>query len=453
MRRNARFAPFLLLALLISSFLLISCAQAAPPPQAPQSLPAVETWIQQNAHSLRTAEPGGSDADLQPLTQIVGDASIVGLGEATHGTHEFFAIKARIFEFLVEKMGFTTLAFENGWDASRQIDNYILTGNGNITSLIQTDLYGAWRTQEVLDFIEWMRAYNANPAHTRKVHFVGIDAWNISQQIFDDVVSYLQNVAPQQAAQVQTLYTGIRPTSPIPDFVDYGGFSAQPQATKQRYQANAQQVVDLLKTHQSAYQRLSSSSAFALALQEAQVIVQYTTLGVLIPSSETLFTSEAAYAKRDEFMADNVAWLQDYEGAGARIMLWAHNTHIAKLRKPDKSMGEYLYENYQERYRPIGTSFYRGTVRIFPGGPSKVVTVPTPGANSYNYAFGSVNIPRYLLDIRQAPAGPVHAWLQGPYPLLNYGVGGQDLETDGALQYWFDVIVSFHDITASHLLN
>jgi erythromycin esterase len=451
---RARFVRHFSFSLLVLCFVLISCAQTAPTSKAtPQSLPSVQTWIQQNAHLLQTTEPGSANTDLQPLKQMVGDATIVGLGEANHGTHEFFTMKQRIFEFLVEQMGFTTFAFENGWDASRQIDNYILTGNGNLDALMRNDLYAAWQTEEVRNLIEWMRAYDADPTHTTKVHFVGIDAWNISQQVFDDVVNYIQAVDPEQTVQVQTLYTGIRPASPIPDFVDYDGFSANPQSTKQHYQANAQQVYDLLKSHQSIYESRSSSSGFALALQEAQVIVQYTTLGVLIPSSETLFTSEDAYAKRDQFMADNVAWWHDYSGANAGIVVWAHNTHIAKLRQPAKSMGEFLYEKYQGSYRPIGTSFFQGSFRIFGGGSTQVFTAPTPAADTYNYALGSVGFPRYLLDIRQAPAGPVQAWLQGPYTLLNYGVGGQDLETDGSLQYWFDVIVALQSITPSHLLN
>ena len=187
---RARFARLFTFSLLVLCFVLISCAQALPTSKAtPQSLPSVQTWIRQNAHPLQTTEPGEANADLQPLKQMVGDAAIVGLGEANHGTHEFFTMKQRIFEFLVEQMGFTTLAFENGWDASRQIDNYILTGNGNLDTLMRNDLYAAWQTEEVRNLIEWMRAYDADPAHATKVHFVGIDAWNISQQVFDDVVN------------------------------------------------------------------------------------------------------------------------------------------------------------------------------------------------------------------------------------------------------------------------
>ncbi len=452
MRSRAHLAWFfpLLLALFLS-IPLVSCSQSAPAPSVPvQATGPVATWIQQHALPLTSVEPGGSDADLQPLQQIVGDATIVGLGEATHGAHEFFSIKSRLFEFLVEKMGFTTFALESGWDVSRQIDAYVQTGKGDIQALMSADLYASWRTQEMLDLIKWMRAYNADPAHTAKVHFVGIDAWDVSQTAFDDVIAYIRTVDPQQTDQVQTLYTGIRPNSPGRLLVDYDGFAANSQDAKLRYQANAQQVIDLLNSHQSAYESRSSAQAFALAHQEAEVIWQYVTLGVLIPPSGTLFSSTEAYAKRDEFMADNVAWLHDDAGLQGKMVVWAHNVHVGSLKS--KNMGALLRARYQADYRPIGTSFYQGTDTIFGNGPATFQT-PTPGTDTYNYALGSVGLPQYMLDLRQVPAGPVNDWVQGPHGLLNYGVGGEDLEMLGSLQYWFDAIVHIETITPSHVLT
>ena len=111
--------PFLCL-LFFLSLSLISCNQSTPPPQ--RALDPVETWIRQHAIPFTTAEPGTPDNDLQALKQIVGNSSIVGLGEETHGTHEFFAMKVRIAEFLMQTMGFTVFALENSWDSSRLID-------------------------------------------------------------------------------------------------------------------------------------------------------------------------------------------------------------------------------------------------------------------------------------------------------------------------------------------
>lgn len=442
-----------LLALLILSITLVGCNQPSPVPSTSlHKLDVIETWIQQHAIPFKTAEPGGSDEDLQPLKQIVGNASIAGLGEATHGTHEFFTMKQRLLEFLVNQMGFHTFAMENGWDASRPMDNYVMTGNGNPRDILRQDFYAAWQTQEVLDLIEWMRAYNANPAHTTKVHFAGIDSWNVTQSAFDDVVNYIREVDPQQTASIQALYAGFRPAGERPAFADYGGFSQLPQATKQHYQNDAQQVYDVLKTHQAAYESRSSIQAFALALQSARVIVQYAILGVLIPSSGSLFTSDQAYAQRDAFMAENVAWLHDHEGNGTKIVLWAHNLHIANLRQPS-SMGTFLRQWYKENYIAIGTSFYQGSFHIFTSGSPKIFIAAAPGTDTYNYELGKAGIPRYILDIRSTPTGAVTDWIQGTHRLINYGVGGEDLEAVGPLQHWFDVIIHFQSITASHLLN
>jgi erythromycin esterase len=250
----------------------------------------VQTWIGHHVIPFKTVEPSSSDEDLQPLKQIMGNATIVGLGEQTHGTHEFFTMKRRILEFLVTHMGFTTFALENGWDESRLIDKYVLTGQGNLVDLLHADLYPTWQVQEFRDLIEWIRAYNADRAHPMKVHFAGIDCANISQAAFDEVVAYVRGVDPQQAGLIQALYTDIRPTNPTPVFAL--NFSALPQTIKEQQRDNAQKVYLFLQAHQAAYESQSSKEAFALALQSAHVILQYTKLVTLIaPSSATLLTS------------------------------------------------------------------------------------------------------------------------------------------------------------------
>jgi erythromycin esterase len=442
--RSVRLLVFLGLGLLLAS---CNTASSGPQPVGP-----IETWIHQHAVPLTRVEPGAPENDLRPFQSIAGQAAIVGLGEATHGTHEFFAVKARLLEYLVGHLGFTTFAMENGWDESRPLDSYLLTGQGDAQALLRQNSYGAWQTREVLDLLTWLRAYNAAPSHPAQVHFVGIDSWNITQAAFDDVVRYVQSVDPPQAPQVQALYTGIRPPTTTPTFVDYDGFSRLPQATKQQDEDNAQQVYDWLLVHQAAYQSRSSASAFALVLHSARIIVQYTTLGVLIPPAGTLFSSEAAYDQRDAFMAENVEWLHDQQGANARIVLWAHNVHIASLHQP-KSMGAYLRERYNDGYLRLGTSFYQGSYTVFRGGTAQAVSVPTPGADTYNSTLGHAEIPLYILDIRQTPAGPVTDWAQGPHGLLNYGVGGQDLEAVGSLQFWFNIVVHVQTMTPSHLLG
>src|SRR3989440_9052092 len=134
-----------LLFLLSMSMSLIGCNQAP----APSKTDAVTTWIKLHAIPFNTITPSAPEQDLLPLKQIVGNASIVGLGEATHGTHEFFEMKHRLLEFLVEQMGFTTFAIEGDWDAGAQINDYVMTGKGNARDLLQLFHIWPWNTQEV----------------------------------------------------------------------------------------------------------------------------------------------------------------------------------------------------------------------------------------------------------------------------------------------------------------
>jgi erythromycin esterase len=430
--------------------LLASCAPSSAPPHTSIVPDAVAAWIRQWASPLKTVELGASDADLQPLKSIVGNATIVGLGEATHGTHEFFALKSRVVEYLVQQMGFNTFALENGWATLLPMERYVATGEGNPSDLLRHDFYAAWQTKEFLDLYEAIRAYNADPSHATKVQVAGIDSWNVTQSTFDQVTNYLGSVDPRQGAQAQALYAAFRPTIPDPVFVDYDGFSRLPQAIKQQYASDAQHVYDLLQSSEANYENRSSKAAFELALQSARVILQYTALGVLIPASGTLFTSDAAYQKRDEFMADNVAWLHDQGIANAKIVLWAHNVHIGRLHV-SVSMGTFLSRQYQDGYRPIGMSFSQGSFTAF--GPPHTVTVPASAPGTYNDTLGGAAGPLYSLDLRQTPAGPVSDWAHGPHALINYGVGGEDLTMDGSLQAWYDAVLFARIMTPSHRLG
>ena len=442
----------------------VSCTQAASAPKASSHKAGpVETWIEQHAIPLMTAEPSGADEDLQPLEQLVGNATLVGLGEQTHGTQEFFTMKLRMLEFLVTHMGFTTFALENGWDESRQIDRYVLTGQGNLTDLLHADLYNTWRVQEFRDLIEWIRAYDADPAHPTKVHFAGIDCANISQAAFDEVVAYVRGVDPQQTNLVQALYADIRPSGPTPVFVDSGGFSSLPQATKQHYQDNAQQVYTLLQAHQAAYESQSSKEAYALALQSAHVILQYTKLAVLIAPFATLLASPPGKAYRDACMAENVAWLHEHTGGGAKIVLSAHNIHIANTAPVaglnEHNLGGLLRQLYKQQYLTIGTSFFQGSFNALTSyNEFTSYTVGPPLVGSYDDVLGSVGLPLYLLDIRQTPTGPVRNWVQGPAKLRHIGISFDpaheaDYYIRGSLQQWFDIIMHFQKTTASRPLS
>lgn len=130
-------------------------------------------WIKAHSINIEAVDPERDQADLSKISDLVGSAKLVGLGEATHGSKEFFQIKHRLIRFLVEKMGFDTVVMECPKERAKSIDEYIKTDGKSRNEVLNGLTYEVWRTQEVLDLINWLREFNEKS--DRKVSFYGCD--------------------------------------------------------------------------------------------------------------------------------------------------------------------------------------------------------------------------------------------------------------------------------------
>ena len=149
----------------IAALMLFAQVQSPVPPQSPE----VVRWITSNAIPLKTVEAGHGFADMQPLKKVVGDARIVALGEATHGTHEFFQLNHRMLEFLASEMGFTIFSIEANMPNAYQVNDYVLDGRGDPAQLSKIGFLHS----EVLPMISWMREFNQSGKG--RVEFTGFD--------------------------------------------------------------------------------------------------------------------------------------------------------------------------------------------------------------------------------------------------------------------------------------
>lgn len=158
-------------------------------PAVAQEKSPVSEWIA--AHAIRLATPvaGHGFDDMEPLREVVGDARIVSLGEATHGTREFFQLKHRMLEFLVTKMGFSIFSIEANMPEAYRLNDYVLRGEGDPAQLLKGMYFWTWDTEEVLDMIRWMRAYNQSGKG--RVEFTGFDMQTpgVAEQIVADFVA------------------------------------------------------------------------------------------------------------------------------------------------------------------------------------------------------------------------------------------------------------------------
>ncbi len=441
------------LLLVILGTSLLGCSSA------PSTTSAVSSWVKAHALPLKTTDPQASLDDLRVLPQLVGSASIVGLGEATHGSHEIFMMKHRLLEALVEKMGFTMFAMECSVSTGEKINTYVLTGQGNDRDLVRQFAEWPWETQEVLDLIDWMRAYNADPDHLQKVRFAGFDPQAVDTITYDDMLGYMQSVDPQRVNTVASLYGGLRPDPSVSLSQYLGAYAQLSLDTKALYLQHAQQVYDLLSQQQVNYEARTSPQAFAQALQDARVIVQF---AQLMNTSSLQGTTSASH-QRDTFMAEDVAWLHDHAEGGQKLVLWAHNAHIqASVPQGGANMGTYLRQRYHTAYLAVGTSFYQGTfnaLRVDNAGQFTALqrfTIQAADHGSYNDVFGQTGLSIYALDLRHLPNDAVGKWLAGPQPFLSIGAAyapGDWPYASISLPESFDVIIHIQKVTASTLLT
>lgn len=174
-------------------------------------------WAKENASEIKTLEPGSGFDDLRSLQKSIGDARMVFIGESRHDAHEHFKFKHRLVEFLVEEMGFTLFAMEESLPYGDRINKYVLGGEGDPEVLLNNmGNWYVWDTKEVLALIQWMRKYNSDPKHDKKVEFCGVDVTDPIPAI-ENMLVYLEKVDSESAdilknklEKVQLLNTEIR---------------------------------------------------------------------------------------------------------------------------------------------------------------------------------------------------------------------------------------------------
>jgi len=372
-------------------------------PEVSKASVEVQAWIRSNAIPLRSVVAGSGFTDLQPLKALVGKAAVVGLGEATHGTKEFFQLKHRMLEFLVEEMGFRVFAIEASLPEAYAVDEYIRTGQGDpAKALLGLDSW-PWNTQEVLDLILWMGKYNADPSHTQKLRFYGVDMQG-SRVALAQVKAWLEKAAPEEVRSLD----GIRQR-----------FVTRIEGTLEQEVAA---LISRLDGRKAALAAGDQAPIFERQRQNLQILAQYARM-----KSDPSRSSRV----RDEAMAANLCWIQAQE-PGKKIVLWAHNAHIGTDSwKPTdlllRSMGWHLRQALKDAYLPIGFAFREGGFQAQNTDPLnsglRVFNVTPPAEASLDAALAASGFPMMALDLRNLPEGPVRDWFEAPQGTLGCGAG------------------------------
>lgn len=447
---------------------------------------AVVSWLRTSAVRLKTTEAEKGLADMEPIGKGLSGVRFVAMGECTHGSREVFQMKHRMLEYLVRRQGYRVFAIEASMPDCVAMDEYVLTGKGDPAKALAAQGFWTWNTQEVLALLQWMRTYNADTANAEKLRVVGFDMQNRTGAVSylktrlgklgqkDDKLFRALDAAdltPELMGQLTQMIDKVRDkVSPeesrfldrvalvvkqaegadtaglvamtaqsvmpffwetlkgagqlLKDFPDLSGdakralemidrgsrevASAPPGGAKEM-RAYADALRAFAATHKDKATQFENSARlmdyFALAEEHKDVVtVNF----------------------RDKCMAENAQWISDTYLPGTKVMLWAHNLHIANFPRAGQlsSMGSYLTASLKEAYYPVGFAFQAGSfqARGTAGEPLKEWNVSAPKGDTVENAFAKSLLPLFFIDFATATEG-VRSWLDSPQKSRNIGAG------------------------------
>jgi erythromycin esterase-like protein len=358
-----------------------------------------------------SAEPlVGSPSDFDALMDLVGDARFVLLGEASHGTHEFYRIRAQISKSLIAERGFNGVAVEADWPDTYRVNRFV-RGSGNDLDSVEA-LSGfqrfpqwMWRNADVLDFIGWLREHNdEQPLEDRKCGFYGLDLYSLHASI-ESVLGYLDKVDPPAAKQARRYYSCFEHFGK--DINTYGyatGFRMTPSCEK----AVIKNLVDLRGKAIDYLQRDGQVAADAYFCAEQNALV--------VRNAEeyyrNMFRREvSSWNMRDTHMMESLVRLALHLGkqqAPAKIIVWAHNSHLGDARATQMSergelnLGQLVRQRFAKGAVAIGFTTYHGTVTAASDwdGPAERKIVRPGHSESYEALFHEVGIPNFFINLR-----------------------------------------------------
>ncbi|MFF7813525.1 erythromycin esterase family protein [Streptomyces sp. NPDC007945] len=425
---------------------------AGPRGAAAETFRSPEAALGRVAHPLRTTESHGGLSDLRAFGRMVGDAEVVGVGEATHSSHEFLTLKHRLLRYLVEEKGFRAFALEAPWSTGLRLDAYLLRGEGDLRQIMDEEFQGTyrwWNNAEYRDLLQWMRAYNVRHPED-PVRFVGDDGGFAGAELYDRVSAYAAAARPDLAPRLADLYRGLRPTTDAETYVD--DYLSKPLAEREELAGRTARALELLKRRPGG---AADADAHAWAVQHATAIHQMTTLYAFDWDDPERIPD--AMLHRDRTMAENVAWWQ--RRTGDKILLAAHNSHIA-LRTPvpgtyPKVQGEFLRERLGHAYLSVGLTFDRGSFNAFGrDGDVHRFTVGRSAPDSAEHTLDRVRFRDFAVDLRSAPEA-ARSWLAAPRTVKNIGAtypGIADAPRIG-LARSYDVLIHLQQVEAARLLS
>jgi erythromycin esterase-like protein len=355
----------------------------------------------------------GAPSDFDPLLERIGDKRLVLLGEATHGTHEFYAARAVITKRLIAEKGFSAVAIEGDWPDSYRVHRFVSGPSADRDAAAALSGFRRfptwmWRNAEVLEFVGWLRSFNEGRSGRTRAGFFGLDLYSLYASI-EAVLAYLDREDPEAAKRARERYACFDHfRSDAEDYALRAGIGLSPSCEE----AVASQLVELrgLALHALAVPGGRREEEIFSAEQNARVV----------KNAEQYYRNMfgggvVSWNLRDRHMADTLevllAQLARRSGE-ARIVVWAHNSHVGDARATEMAhigelnVGQLVRESHRDDAYLVGFSTFDGTVTAARGwdmpGQLRRVQPALPG--SWEAIFHDVSPDPFLLFSDQGEA-------------------------------------------------
>ncbi len=361
-----------------------------------------------------TARPWtGSARDFEPVLQLTGSATCVLIGEATHGTHEFYRLRAELTQRLISEQGFVAVAAEADWPDAYRVNRYVrgLGRDGDAEeALADFRRFPAWmwRNSDVLDFVGWLREHNETREPQERVGFYGLDLYSLHGSIAA-VLEYLEKSAPAAAERAKERYACFEQFGGDPEHYGYAtSLGLAPDCEREV----VLQLIELQRERDSILRRqgVAAEDEHFQAEQNARVVKNAEEY------YRTMFGGRiSSWNLRDAHMSDTLDALRAHLARRfdqPKVVVWAHNSHVGDARATEAhaqgelNLGQLVRERHAGRTVLVGFSTHSGTVTAASqwGGAAERKQVRPALPTSYEELFHNVGLPSFCLRPTELPA-------------------------------------------------
>jgi erythromycin esterase-like protein len=364
----------------------------------------LRTTIRDAAHPIT-----GRADDYDLLLDLIGDAQVVLLGEASHGTHEFYRERARITRRLIEEEGFAAVAVEADWPDAYRVNRWVQGRSDDrdgFQALGDFERFPRWmwRNRDVLQFIDWLQRHNAEQPDDRRAGFYGLDLYSLFASM-QEVIRFLEKVDPEAAARARYRYSCF---DAFGEDTQAYGYAAEFGVTRSCEDQAVQQLLEVQRDRAALAERNGRVPEDDLFYAEQNAR--------LVRNAEeyyrTMFRGRVdSWNLRDRHMSESLDALIGHLGRGgghARVVVWEHNSHIGDARATEMgeigewNVGQLTRERMGDQSMLVGFTTYSGTVTAASDwdGPAERKRVRPALPESFEALFHTVGIPDFLLPLR-----------------------------------------------------